>query len=98
MNFGSEAEYFLDEFAEDFTAGGAPFRAIFDSPTDSIELSGIGSNSTQFKLTLATASITLKRGDKVTHCETGAVYEVREPAIRFDDGVFSEILLTKVPS
>lgn len=96
MSFGSEAEYYLDEFAEDFTANGVNFRAIFDSPSDSIELSGVGSNSTQFKLTFATASVTLKRHDEICHCETGDIYKVREPATRFDDGVFSEVLVSKV--
>lgn len=93
MSFSEEPRHFLNDFGLEFFAHGATFKGLLDEDDELIGESGVTSKSTKFVVTFITADITFKRGDVVT--QGAKTYKVREPSMQIDDGVFSEVYLTR---
>lgn len=93
MTFKEEPQHFFNDFAVDFTANGVTFKGLLDVDDEIIGESGASSKSTKFVVTFITADIALKRNDVVT--QGTKTYKVREPSMQFEDGVFSEVYLTR---
>ena len=95
MAFVENPELMLKEFALDFTtvADGktVPFKALLDDDDRYVEQSGTRSKSTDYIITFITAKVTLIRGQVVK--QGNRTFKLREPAMKLDDGVFSEAYL-----
>lgn len=91
--FDDSADAFLADFGRECIFGAVTFLGILDKPDEEIGLGSTSAQTRQYKLTYATAAVSLKRESVVL---IGAdEYEVRNAPNTIDDGLFSEAELTK---
>lgn len=91
--FDDSADEFLEDFGTQCQFGDVTFLGILDKPDEEFGLGSASAQSRQYKLTYATAAVSLQRENSVL---VGAVeYEVRGSPNTIDDGLFSEVELTK---
>lgn len=93
--FDESPAVFLADFGVPCIANGHAFLGLLDRPDESLSIGDVAVMSTQYLLTAATSDLTaanVREGTAIT--VNGVGYRAREVR-QVDDGVFSQVELTK---
>lgn len=95
MAFTEDVSVFFntDDFAITVTIGGASYDAIFDNPTDGVELYDTQIEATDASMLVQTAGLSISRNATVV--ANGINYKVARWQ-RVDDGKLTRVFLNKV--